>query len=128
MTRTREQVVTWARVQSRRRTTGWRGLCLKFSRMAAGAAGGVRNADLAWARAEFKHTTGTPPRGTFVYWRGGRHGHVAVSAGDGDCYSSDYPVRDRIGWCRIDAIGRAWGYQLRGWSEDINGVRPLDVD
>lgn len=128
MTRTREQVVTWARVQSQRKTTGWRGMCLKFSRMAGGAAGGVRNANEAWARAEYRHTKGTPPRGTFVFWAGGKHGHVSVSSGDGDHYTSDLPVRDQVRWGQIADVERVWGYRLRGWTEDINGVRPLDVD
>jgi len=44
MPRTPEQVAGWAKNQKDRRTNGWRGYCLKFSRMAAGAPGGTYDA------------------------------------------------------------------------------------
>lgn len=117
-------MVSWARAQARRQTTGWGGLCLKFSRMAAGAPGGVRNARTAWARARYRHTSWPPPRGTFCFWEGGKHGHVSVSSGDGDHYTSDLPVRGQIRWGQIEDVARIWGYRYLGWSEDINGVTP----
>jgi hypothetical protein len=125
MTRDREQVVAWARGQANRRTTGWAGMCLKFARMAAGASGGVKNARMAWGRARYTHTSWPPPRGTFVFWRGGKHGHVSVSSGDGDHYTTDLPVRGQVRWGQIRDVADHWGYEYLGWSEDINGVTPL---
>lgn len=124
MAKTRAQVANWAKDQKDRKTRGWTGLCLKFCRMAAGAPGGVYNAKTAWRNAKYKHKTGTPPRGTFVYWGGGKHGHIAVSAGDGYCYSNDIVERGRIHRVRISMITRSWGKPYYGWSEDVNGVRP----
>lgn len=124
MSRDREDVVRWAREQASRRTRGWRGYCLKFSRMAAGAPGLGGSAMDAWRRAKRRHTTGTPPRGTFVFWSGGKHGHVVVSSGDGDCYGTDLVVRDQVRWHRISEVSRRWGYKYLGWTEDINGVTP----
>jgi hypothetical protein len=89
------------------------------------------SASLAWANAKFRHTTGTPPAGAPIFWTGGGQGfgHVALSTGNGSCWSTDI-LRD--GWpdhVTIDLIDRAWGNLTRvGWSEDINDVRVITVD
>jgi len=111
----------------------WRvGLCLKFTRTCfnvaamqnASPAGGY--ALLAWQRAKYKHGVGAkrPPAGVPVFFdQLGRYGHVAVSAGNGNCYTTDYPEPNRIALVPIVAIERGWGCRYLGWSEDINGVR-----
>jgi hypothetical protein len=123
MAKTGSQVAAWAKSQADRRTGGWVGLCLKFSRMAAGAPGGTYDAHTGWRNAKYKHTKGTPPRGAIVWWHGGKHGHVAVSAGDGYCYSTDVVVRGQVRRCKISLIRQRWGQTYVGWSEDVNGVR-----
>jgi hypothetical protein len=123
MARTASQVAAWAKSHADRRTGGWVGLCLKFSRMAAGAPGGVYDAHTGWARARYRHTKGTPPRGAIVWWHGGKHGHVAVSAGNGYVYSTDVVVHGQVRRCKISLIRQRWGQRYMGWSEDVNGVR-----
>ncbi len=128
MTRTRREVVDAARYYER---TGyyWNvGMCLKFSRTCAGAPGGVYDANAAWANAKYRHTSGVAPAGTFVHWSGGAHGHVAVSVGNGACISTDVLRQGRVDEVPISRITLGWNYPLRGWSEDINGVRPLDEE
>jgi hypothetical protein len=51
------------------------------------------------------------------------HGHIAISAGDGDCYTTDYPESGRWGWTKIDTLTRRWGLDFQGWTEDLNGYR-----
>jgi len=123
VSRTPAQVV--ASAQRRVGTYGWKGLCLKASRMAAGAPGGVYDATTAWKRAKYRHSKGTPPKGSFVFWTGGSqgHGHVVVSDGGGYCYSNDIFVYGRYDRCSIRYINEKWG-NLRyvGWTEDVNGV------
>lgn len=124
MARTPEQVAAWAKNQKDRRTNGWRGYCLKFSRMAAGAPGGTYDAVTAWKQAKYRHSKGTPPRGSFVFWSGGGkgHGHIAVSAGDGDVYSTDLQTSDYVGRVPISLVRDRWGLKYLGWTEDVNKV------
>lgn len=129
MTITRTQVVANARYHERVGTYWGYGQCLKFARTCAGAPGGVYDANAAWANARFKHRmpdAGPAPAGTFVFWAGGDHGHVAVSTGDGRCVSTDVLRYGRVDEVQIREITLGWGYILRGWTEDINGVHPTD--
>lgn len=104
------------------------GQCLKFSRSCAEAPGGVYDADAAWANADFKHASGFAPRGTFVFWRGGEHGHVAVSEGDGWVWTTDYRRYGKVDLVRQGDITANWNMSVRGWTEDINGVHPIDTN
>lgn len=83
------------------------------------------DAGTAWEEADLKHRETDPtkiPRGAVVYWTNDRYGHVALSAGGGMCWTTDYrrpgyvdlaPIASLAGWCRG---------QLVGWAEDLNGV------
>lgn len=104
------------------------GQCLKFSRTCAGAPGGVYDADAAWYNAKYKHTSGVAPRGTFSFYRGGAHGHVTVNEGNGMTWTTDYRRYGKIDLVPISDIERNWGMPRRGWTEDINGVHPLDTN
>lgn len=110
----------------------WRdsvGYCLRFARTMAGAPAMGGDAHSAWEAADFKHTQGTPPAGTFVFWRGGAHGHVAVSAGGGFCYTTDFRRAGRIDRVAIADIAKGWSnLAYRGWTEDVNGVRVTGID
>lgn len=106
---------------------GW---CLKFVRLCYGIGPRELDAAAAWKHATKRHA-GTPlsdiPRGYPVFWLGGAngHGHVAISAGDGMCWSSDIKragFMDRVPLSRIHA---QWGLSYVGWTEDLNGQ---DVD
>lgn len=39
------------------------------------------------------------------------------------CYSSDVGGKGKIGRIGIQALAKAWGITLLGWTEDLNGVR-----
>lgn len=81
----------------------------------------------AWQRAKRKHLETSPgdiPRGVPVFWTGGSsgHGHIAISTGDGRCWSTDIERPGYFDRVPISLIGTRWGLQLVGWSEDLNGV------
>lgn len=126
------EAVSYARRQADS-NAWWRvGLCLKFTRTCFNVAA-MQNATpaggyalLAWQRAKYKHGVGSkrPPAGVPVFFDGvGRYGHVAVSAGGGYVYTTDYPLLNRVRKVPITAIELAWGCYMIGWTEDINGVR-----
>jgi putative peptidoglycan binding protein len=125
--RTPAQVVAWAKRQHDNGSSGWAGMCLKFARTAAGAPGGTRNAKAAWSKARFRHKRGTPPAGSFVFWGGGTHGHVAVSIGGGHIWSTDIRRRGRVDRVTISFLTSRWNMPYLGWTEDVNGVRILGL-
>lgn len=100
------------------------GYCEKFCRTCAGAAALAASAADAYYAAKYRHT-GTPPRGAFVFWTGGSHGygHVAISDGNGWCWSTDIKRPGRVDRVAISTITTRWGLTLKGWTEDNNGVR-----
>lgn len=100
---------------------------MKFARLACGITTGANSAIDAWEAAERKHWHATPPRGVPVFWAGGSHGygHVAISSGDWDCYSTDVVVADQVRWCVMPLIRLRWGLRYLGWTEDLNGVSLL---
>ena len=62
-----------------------------------------------------------------MWWIGGSsgHGHVALSAGNGMCWSGDIRRGGYFDLVPIAEIGRRWGLQFVGWTRDINGVTVL---
>jgi hypothetical protein len=123
--RHRRAAIAWARAQISSPVKDFTGLCLQFVRMAFGLASLYGSAIVAWDNAERKHPTTdakTIPRGVPVFWRIGKFGHVALSLGGGLCLSTDVRRRGRVDIVRIDHIREAWGAQLLGWTEDLNGV------
>ncbi len=72
-----------------------------------------------------RHTS-TPPRGVPVWWTGGTHGHVAISAGNGYVISTDWPRRGTVGRVSIATLTDSWNKKYGGWSEDINEVHVFD--
>lgn len=105
------------------------GYCLKYARTMAGAPPMGGDAHSAWAAADYKHVKGTPPPGSLVWWKGGKHGHVAVSAGGGYCWTTDFLRPGRIDKVAIVAIAKGWtNFTYIGWSEDVNGVRVTGLD
>ena len=102
----------------------WTGICLIFVRNCFNVGPVNPDAHAGYRAAKFKHgTAGTPPLGVPVWWTGGQHGHVAISTGDGNCFSSDIKRKGKIDKVPISLITRRWGMLYRGWTEDINGVR-----
>ena len=62
-----------------------------------------------------------PPMGAAVFWGGGRHGHVALSCGDGYIYTTDLPRTDFVGHVPIGYVRAHWGYEPLGWADWLNG-------
>jgi cell wall-associated NlpC family hydrolase len=105
--------------------TGW---CLMFVRLCYGIPPKYADATSAWVGAQHRHQVSDPqaiPRGYPVFWLGGSsgHGHVAVSAGDGHCWSTDVKRPGMMDRVPIAFIRDHWGLQLVGWAEDLNGVK-----
>lgn len=65
---------------------------------------------------------GTPPAGVPVFYSGGRHGHVAISAGGGRIRSTDCPSDGRVGETDLNWPQRRWGHNYIGWARNIGGV------
>lgn len=103
---------------------GW---CLKMVRLCYGIAAVAEDATAAWVMAKRKHRTTDPesiPRGYPVFWLGGSsgHGHVAISAGNGMCWSTDIKRSGFFDLVSIASIHDAWGLTLVGWTGDLNGA------
>jgi endonuclease/exonuclease/phosphatase family metal-dependent hydrolase len=128
VTFTPEEAIARARSRERAqsRIPGGSGWCLREVRQLYGVPALYPDAASAWKNAKKKHRTERTkdiPRGVPIFWTGGSsgHGHIAISAGDGDCYTTDLPESGRWGWVRIDDITRAWRLDFVGWTEDLNG-------
>lgn len=100
-------------------------MCLKFVRTRFGVAALAGDAAEGFAMTDERHTS-TPPRGVPVWWTGGTHGHVAISAGNGYVISTDWPRRGTVGRVSIATLTDSWNKKYRGWSEDINQVHVFD--
>lgn len=124
MAKSAADAIKWGRAQIVDRARDWTGWCLVFTRMCFGVGSMYPSAITAWEGAKKKHPVKSSevPRGVPIFWRGGKHGHVAISLGNGRCISTD---AQRRGWpdiVQIDSISQAWGYEFLGWTEDLNGV------
>lgn len=120
----------YAQAEHARPSRDWRGWCLVFVRSCFGVGPSAPTALEAWNRAQHKHPETNPqkiPRRVPVFWGDG-DGHVALSRGDGSCWTTDAVHPGKVDVDQIAAIGTLWGKPLLGWTEDINGVRVYDAD
>lgn len=116
-------------------TPGWKAQCLRFCRTMYGIPSQHTSAINAWIGSTYKHTTGVPPRGAFVFWKVGQFGHIAISDGNGFCISTDIKGPGTVARVPITTINTRWSAHYLGWTEDVNGVRlsefvpakPVDV-
>ena len=118
----------FAQAEHQRASRDWRGWCLVFVRSCFGVTALYPSAASAWFNARYKHPTtsgASIPRGVPVFWTGGSggFGHIALSRGDGTCWTTDFKRPGQVDVARIDDIGPGWGLTLVGWTEDVNGVR-----
>lgn len=98
-------------------------MCLMYTRTWLGIGCKYGSAIAAWNGARKRHgAKSIAPKGAPVYWRGGKHGHIALSVGGGKCRSTDRPRGGVVSTVTIDSISRAWGYKYVGWTEDLNGI------
>lgn len=66
-----------------------------------------------------------PPAGVPVFWSGGSAGagHVAISDGKGNVWSTDIERSGKWDLVPVADIHARWGLKYLGWSERLNGVR-----
>ncbi|MFJ9634456.1 CHAP domain-containing protein [Streptomyces sp. NPDC101175] len=88
-----DTAVAWYR--ARLGSTAYEGWCEKAARTAWGCPPKYPSAIVHWKRSGPKHTTGTPPKGAFVFWNISAFGHIGIADGDGGFYATS--VNGRIG-------------------------------
>lgn len=122
-TYTAVQALTRAAAEHNHRSQDWTGFCLKFVRTMVGIPAHYDDADSAWDGAVRRHAEygSTPPAGAAIFYRGGQHGHVTLSAGGGMCWSTDLIRRGQVDKVPVNAPEAKWGYRYLGWTEDLNG-------
>ena len=94
MTRTGEDAIAVARREHRDGVAFGVGMCLQRVRLCYDIPALYPDAATAWLRAGARHPQIDPtqiPRGFPVFWTGGSagHGHIAISTGGGECWSTD---------------------------------------
>ena len=101
-------------------------MCLQQVRTWAGIPSKYPDAISAWYHTKHRGNVHTPPPpGAFVFWGGGRHGHIAVSLGNWKIRTTDWP-RGRVGTTTVQTLSSRWRYRYLGWSYDLNGVTISD--
>ena len=124
--KTANAAIAYAKGQSSKPSKNWNNLCLQFVRTCFGVAAKHPNAKKAWEATTKKHKTtnaSSIPAGVPVWFKTSTvNWHVAISTGNGNCYSTDVGGRGKVGLITINGLCKAWGITLLGWSEDINGV------
>lgn len=86
--RTANQAVAWYR--NRNGSTAYEGYCEKAARLAWNRKTHHASAIAHWKSSDgARHTTGTPPRGAFVFWNISSYGHVGIADGSGGFWATD---------------------------------------
>lgn len=126
-TRTASQAVARARLYS----TYQQGMCLNFVWNALDAPQRIYcgSAIESWSKATRRLTTGVPPAGAPIYFRGGSYGHIALSLGGGWMRTTDWRTgygswKGSVGNCTINDLCREWygtTANYLGWSRDYAG-------
>ncbi len=84
---TAAQAVAW--YSSRSGSTAYEGYCEKAARLSWNRTTHHASAIDHWNSSDgAKHTTGTPPKGAFVFWNISSFGHVGVADGNGGFWST----------------------------------------
>ncbi|MDT7788557.1 MAG: hypothetical protein QOF58_6976 [Pseudonocardiales bacterium] len=86
--------VKW--MSDRRGSTAYEGYCERAVRLAWNRSTHHASAIEHWRSSDgARHTTGTPPKGAFVFWDISQYGHVGIADGAGGFWSTD--VNNKIG-------------------------------
>lgn len=110
-------------------THNWYNHCLGFVCAAWGVPVVHYDATQAFYATKYRGTGYYPAAGALCWWTGGSagHGHVAVSAGGGYCWTSDFGPNGYIGDGRIRKVLISSIHQhdsilyYKGWSRDLEG-------
>lgn len=109
-----------------KRTDSWEpGMCENFVASMYGAVGlgGYASASDQWNNipSNLKHgDIDNAPKGALVFWGGG-DGHVAISAGGGWVYTTDFSGDGTVSLVKASAITQGWGKPVSGWSQPYWG-------
>lgn len=125
MTATPTQALARAHNQSRNGPQFDLGMCLRETRKLYDVPSRYDDAADAWRATRHRIDPDRAPRGALVWWTGGSagHGHVALYAGDGLCWSVDIRRRGYFDLVPVAEVNRQWNLSLAGYSLDINGVQ-----
>ncbi|HEX7303993.1 hypothetical protein [Lentzea sp.] len=86
--------IAW--MSDRRGSTAYEGYCERAVRLAWNRSTHHASAIEHWRSSDgARHTTGTPPKGAFVFWNTSQYGHVGVADGNGGFWSTS--VGGKIG-------------------------------
>jgi surface antigen len=98
-------------------TLNWHNRCDNFVAQAYGLAhSGYNTASQHWAGIPGGYKGGgTPPPGALVFWNTGPDGHVALSVGGGNVYTTDFVRDGHVDVARANDITKRWGHYA-GWS------------
>jgi hypothetical protein len=93
-TRTAAQAIAW--YSSRNGSTAYQSYCEKAARLSWARKTHHATAIDHWRSSDgARHTTGTPPKGAFVFWNISKYGHVGISDGKGGFWATS--VHGKIG-------------------------------
>lgn len=112
-------------------TSSWQpGMCENFVASMYGAVGlgGYGSAADQWAGipGDLKHSGTDAPPGALVFWGGG-YGHVAISAGGGYVYTTDFSGDGKVSLVKASDITAGWGKPVSGWSQPYWGGHTVKI-
>ncbi|MDS0139530.1 hypothetical protein ACWEF6_29930 [Amycolatopsis sp. NPDC004772] len=106
--RTANQAIAW--FSSRNGSTAYQGYCEKAVRLAWDRVTHHASAIDHWRSSDgARHTTGTPPRGAFVFWNISAYGHVGIADGSGGVWATS--VNGAIGHARQGYFANYLGWK-----------------
>jgi hypothetical protein len=106
--RTAAQAIAW--YSSRKGSTAYQGYCEKAARLSWNRTTHHASAIEHWRSSDgARHTTGTPPKGAFVFWNISAYGHVGVADGTGGVWATS--VNGAIGHAKQSYFGSYLGWK-----------------
>ncbi|WP_103349286.1 hypothetical protein [Amycolatopsis sp. CA-128772] len=106
--RTANQAIAW--FSGRNGSTAYQGYCEKAVRLAWDRVTHHASAIDHWHSSDgARHTTGTPPRGAFVFWNISAYGHVGIADGSGGVWATS--VNGAIGHARQGYFANYLGWK-----------------
>ncbi|WP_284747125.1 hypothetical protein [Amycolatopsis sp. RTGN1] len=106
--RTATQAIAW--YSSRNGSTAYQGYCEKAARLSWNRTTHHASAIEHWRSSDgARHTTGTPPKGAFVFWNISAYGHVGIADGSGGVWATS--VNGAIGHAKQSYFGSYLGWK-----------------
>ncbi|SDX95281.1 hypothetical protein SAMN05421504_10425 [Amycolatopsis xylanica] len=106
--RTASQAIAW--YADRTGSTAYEGYCERAARLSWNRTTHHASAKEHWTSSDgARHTTGTPPKGSFVFWAISANYHVGIADGNGGVWATN--VNHRIGHARQSYFGSYQGWK-----------------